>query len=78
MDVGKFKGRIQAVFSSYASLLVPVGITLVAVLLFIPTQLMSSKLQVQIETQSVSRGEEIRRLKSAVPSGEQWKEEAEY
>lgn len=78
MDVGKLKRRIQAVFSSYASLLVPVGITLVAMLLFIPTQLMSSKLQAQIETQSVSRGEEIRRLKSAVPSGEQWKEEAEY
>jgi hypothetical protein len=78
MDVGKIKGRLQAVFSSYVSLLAPIGITLVAVLLFIPTQLISSRLQREIQTQSVSKGEEIRRLTRTVPSSEQWKTEQEY
>lgn len=74
------KGLIQklGVFKSKSALLVPIGIGLIAVLLFIPTQLMSSRLKKQMEDESVSkRGKQVRSLGTSAVSSEQWKEEAE-
>ena len=75
MGIGKFKD----VLKDYSSLLVPVAIVLVAVLLFIPSQLMSSKLKNYIAAESISkRGKQVQLLsRSAVPD-EQWKVEKAY
>jgi hypothetical protein len=75
MDISKFKGPMQGVFRSYSSLLVPIGIALIGVLLFVPTQLMSSKLQEQINAESISTGGQIGLLRRSVPSSEQCEEE---
>lgn len=80
MNMPSFKDILQklSVFKNNLSLLVPVIIALVSVLLFIPTQLMSSKLKSQVEQQSITDGiKKVERLeKSAVPS-EQYEKEAE-
>ena len=75
MGIGKFTGILK----DYSSLLVPVAIVLVAVLLFIPGQLMSSKLKNHISAESISkRGKQVQLLsRSAIP-GEQWKVEKAY
>lgn len=79
MDIPNFKDILQklSVFKNNLSLLVPVIIALVSVLLFIPTQLMSSKLTSQVEQESINKGiTKIKSLeKSAVPS-EQYEKEA--
>jgi len=75
MGIGKFKN----VFKDYSSLLVPVVIGLVAVLLFIPTQLMSSKLKNYMASESISkRGKQVQSLNRSDISGSQWKVEKEY
>jgi len=57
MDIPQFKDVIQklSVFKSHSSLLVPVVIGLVGVLLFVPAQLMSSKLKAQMLEESVMK-----------------------
>ena len=80
MDIPNFKDLVQKIsfLKNYSSLLVAVIIAVVAVLLFIPTQLMSSKLKKEIAKQSISIGETVKRLSpNAVPSG-QWQVEEEY
>jgi len=81
MDISKLKDIIQRlnILKRYSSLLVPVVIAVVAVFLFIPTQLISSRLRKQIATESISRrGKKIKSLsRSAVPS-EQWRVEEKY
>jgi hypothetical protein len=79
MDVSKFKDVIQNVFKNYSSLLVPAVIGLVAVLLFVPTQLMSSKLRKQIADESISRsGRKVRSLSGSVVARDQHREEKKY
>ena len=77
MDIPNFKDLIQklSVFKNNSSLLVSVIIGLVGVLVFIPTQLMSSKLKEQIRSESIARGNSVRRLKESAVSSEQWKNE---
>jgi hypothetical protein len=77
MAGSKYKDAIQGVFKSYSSLLPPVVIGLVGMLLFVPTQLMSNKLQRQIKTGSVSMGQTIGSYRKVV-SGEQWEQEKPY
>lgn len=62
MNMPNFKDIIQklSVFKNNLSLLVPVIIVLVSVLLFIPTQLMSSKLRKDVDQESIIKG--IRRV----------------
>lgn len=57
MDLPNFKDILQklSVFKN-KSLLIPVVIGLVSVLLFIPTQLMSSGLRKKVQTESISNG----------------------
>jgi hypothetical protein len=80
MDIPQFKDVIQkiSVFKRHSSLFVPVVIGLVSVLLFIPAQLMNSKLKAQMSEESISmRGSQVASLRqSAVPS-DQWKLEQE-
>jgi len=73
MDISSIKEFLK----TYSSLLVPVVIGLVGVLLFVPTQLMSSKLNGQIESDSISKGGTIRSL-GGVVSQYQWKVEQDY
>jgi len=79
MDTSKFKDVIQNVFKNYSSLLVPAVIGLFAVLLFIPTQLMSGKLKKQIMNESITkRGKRIQSLRNSADSRDQWRVEKEY
>jgi len=80
MDISRLKGVIQrlSIFKDYSSLLVPVVIVLVGALIFIPTQLMSSKLSKEISKESVSIGKRIKSLSQDVVSSDQWMEEEKY
>ena len=75
-----FKDILQklSVFKNNLSLLIPVIIELVSVLLFIPTQLMSSKLQKHVRQESISQGiQRVERLEQTAVSSEQYEKEAE-
>jgi hypothetical protein len=78
MDIPQFKDVIQklSVFKRHSSLLVPVIIGLVGVLLFVPTQLMNSKLKAQMSEESVMQGSRrISSLRKDTPASDQWKVE---
>ncbi len=80
MDIPKFKDIIQKVsfLRNYSSLMLPVFIMLAGLLLFIPTNLMSSKLKKRIENESVSIGKRVKSFSNNVVSRDQWKIEQEY
>jgi hypothetical protein len=80
MDISKFKDLIQRLsfLGNYSSLILPVIIILVAVLLFIPTQLMSSKLKNRVENESISIGKRVQSLSESTVSRNQWEVEQEY
>jgi hypothetical protein len=80
MDISKFKDLIQRLsfLGNYSSLILPVIIILVAVLLFIPTQLMSSKLKKRVENESISIGKRVQSLSESTVSRNQWEVEQEY
>ena len=80
MDIPKFKDIIEklSIFKRHSSLLVPVIIALVGVLLFVPTQLMNSKLKAQISQKSIMQGSrQITSLRESTPASDQWKVERE-
>ena len=75
-----FKDVLQklSVFKNNLSLLVPVIIVLVSVLLFIPTQLMSSRLKKDVEQESINKGgRRIKSLETSAVSRQQYEMEAE-
>lgn len=80
MDVSKFKDVLQKLgfLRNYSALLLPAVIALVAVLLFIPTQLMSGRLTKQIARESVSMGGQVESLSKNTVPRDQWKVEQEY
>jgi len=80
MNMPNFKDVLQklSVFKNNLSLLASVIIALVSVLLFIPTQLMSSKLKEQVEQESINNGlNKIKRLETSAVSSRQYEMEAE-
>jgi hypothetical protein len=80
MNMPNFKDILQklSVFKNNFSLLVPVIIALVSVLLFIPTQLMSSKLKKEVEQESINNGgKKIKNLEKSAVSRQQYDMEAE-
>jgi len=80
MDASKFQAVIRKIgfLKHYSSLLVPVAVTLIGALLFIPTQLISNKLKERIKTESVSKGNQIKELSKSSPARNQWQVEQEY
>lgn len=79
MNMPNFKDVLQKLsfFKNNLSLLVPVIIALVAVLLLIPPQLMSSKLKAQVEQESIDNGlKKIKRLETSAVSSQQYEMEA--
>ena len=80
MDISKFKDLIHKLsfLGNYSSLVLPVVIVLFAVLFFIPTQLISSRLKSRIERDSVSVGRRIESLTRSAEPRNQWKVEQEY
>lgn len=80
MDISRFKDIVRKVttFKDYSPLLVPAVLVVVAVLLFIPTRLMSSKLKKQMNSQSISNYTQLKRLIETTPSNGQWEEEQRY
>jgi len=80
MNMPNFKDILQklSVFKNNLSLLVPVIIVLVSVLLFIPTQLMSSRLKKDVEQESINNGgRKIKSLEKSAVSRQQYEMEAE-
>ncbi|MHC4324526.1 MAG: hypothetical protein ACYSUX_09655 [Planctomycetota bacterium] len=80
MDMPNFKDILQklSVFKNNISLLVSVIIVLVSVLLFIPTQLMSSKLKKQVQQESIiDGGNRVKSLERTAVSRQQYEKEAE-
>lgn len=81
MDISRYKDFIPdlSFLKNYTSLLVPVIIGLVAVLLFIPIQLMSGNLKERIKKESISgMGRQIQILNKSMVGRDQWKEEQAY
>jgi len=80
MDISKFKDLIQRLsfLGNYSSLILPVIIMLVGVLLFVPTSLMSSKLEKRIADESISIGKRVQSLNKSAVSRSQWEVEQEY
>lgn len=64
MNIPSFKDLIKklSVIRTNSSLLLPIGIGLVAIILFIPNQLLSGRLKQQIESDSVSKGRSVRSI----------------
>ncbi|NIP23268.1 MAG: hypothetical protein GWN67_10385 [Phycisphaerae bacterium] len=80
MDIPQFKDIIEklSIFKRHSSLLVPVIIALVGVLLFVPSQLMNSKLKAQMSEESIMQGSRrISSLRESTPASDQWKLERE-
>jgi len=80
MNIPNFKDIIRklSVFKNNLSLLVPVIIVLVSILLFIPTQLMSSKLRKNVDQESITKGvNRVRILDGKTVSRMQYEIEAE-
>ncbi len=77
MDIPNFKDIIQklGVIKSYSSLLLPVGIGLLAVIVFVFTPLMGNGLKKRIERESISVGRQISSLSDSVVAADQWKVE---
>ena len=75
MDIPNFRDIVQklSVFKNNVSLLVSVIIALVSALVFIPTQLMSGRLEKQIDQASITKGTIVQTLPPV--SREQWREE---
>jgi hypothetical protein len=80
MDISNFRDLIQkvSILKNYSSMLVPVIIGLVGVLLFIPTQLMSSGLKKRIANESVSIGKRVQSLSKNAVVRDQWEVERKY
>ena len=80
MDVSNFKEVLQklSVLKNYSWLVLPAAIILVSVLLFIPTELISSNLKKQIEKKSVSAGKQVQNLSKNTVVRDQWQVEQEY
>ena len=78
MGIPGFKNFIQklSIFRHNASLLAAIIIAVVAIVLFIPTQLISSKLKERITTQSISKGRDVQNMDAV--SGDQYKVEQQY
>jgi hypothetical protein len=78
MDISKLKEFVQSVLKNYSSLLVPAAIGLAAVVVFIPTQLMSGKLRRQMEKESIKPAKRTKTLNATAVSRRQHEEEAKY
>jgi hypothetical protein len=78
MNIPNFKSILQklSILRSNSSILVAIIIAVVAIVLFIPTQLISSRLKRQIEDKSLSKGKSVQNM--AAISREQWKMEEQY
>jgi hypothetical protein len=78
MNIPNFKSILQklSILRSNSSILVAIIIAVVAIVLFIPTQLISSRLKRQIEDKSLSKGRSVQNM--AAISREQWKMEEQY
>jgi len=80
MDIPQFKDVIQklSVFKRHSSLFVPVVVGLVGALLFVPAQLMSSKLKAQIFEESITnRSRQVASLRQNAVARTQWSVERE-
>ncbi len=77
----KFQDILQKLrfIKDYSSLVVPAVIAVVAVAIFMLTQLMSNRLRVRVEQESIpQRGKKISSLVNNAVSREQWKHEQQY
>src|SRR4030042_3280694 len=78
MNLPNFKSILQklSVLKNNSSILIAIIIAVVAIILFIPTQLISSRLKKQIEDESIKKGTSVKNMEPV--SREQWKVEEQY
>jgi len=78
MNIPNFKSILQklSILKNNSSILVAIIVAVVAIVLFIPTQLISSRLKRQIEDESLSKGRSVQNMDAI--SREQWKVEEQY
>jgi len=78
MNIPNFKSILQklSILKNNSSILIAIIIAVVAIVLFIPTQLISSRLKRQIEDESLSKGRSVQNMDAI--SREQWKVEEQY
>jgi len=77
MDLKKLIGGI-AFLRSYISLVVPAVIALIAILVFVPAQLISGSLENRIAEESIRKAQTIESLAKTAVSREQWQVERDY
>jgi len=73
IDLSRYKDFLK----SYSSLLVPIAIGLGGALLFVPGQIISSKLKAQIDKKSLSSARAVQSMRDVVPK-QQWQVEQQY
>lgn len=78
MNIPNFKGIISklSIFRNNLSLLVSIILTVIALVLFVPTRLFSGRLRDQIQQQSIGQAQKIKRMDHI--SAKQWEVEKEY
>jgi hypothetical protein len=78
MNIPNFKIILQklSILKNNSSILVAIIIAVVAIVLFIPTQLISSRLKRRIEDESLSKGRAVQNMNAI--SREQWEVEKQY
>jgi len=77
MNLPNFKNILEklSVFKSNLSLLAAIIVGLVSVILFVPTEILSSKLKAKIADDSISIGKDVNDLRKSAVSRQQWKED---
>lgn len=84
MDISGLKDFAQkilqklSIFRAYSPLLVPGVLVLIALLIFVPTGLISNKLKKQIEDKSIRMSRTIRSISEHAIARNQWKVEQQY
>ena len=74
MNISKYIELVK----SYSSLFLPVGVVIAAIAVYVPAHLMNSRLTAAIQKESLGPLKQIKSLQARVPSGAQWKVEADY
>jgi len=80
MDVPNFKDIIKKLnfIKDFSSLVLPVVLTLVAVIVLVLTPLMGARLKNRIAKESISVGKKVQSLQKTAVSNSQWENERDY
>ena len=80
MDTSQLKGIFQklSVFKSFSVYILPACLVLLAVILFVPSRVMSSRLKTRMNKQSIKKAKTIKSLRGKAVSSKQCELERDY